>query len=179
MKRIDYSQLRPGDIIGTTNTFSALGLLARSTNAGFQRILDPSVASHVGVVCQEHDLLYIMEMTGKGISQNDLNQYEHGPFGNHIVFVARPLRFGDVDGDVDKMNQWLLESHMRHVKYDWRGLCEFWGICNDDRRRWICSELVREMLRACNVWYPHAWEVKASPFDVQEYFGRSKIRWWL
>jgi hypothetical protein len=184
LKQIDYGKLLPGDIIGSTGSiFDPVSCLIRGTTAGIDHALDPTIASHVFVVCKEHDLLYGMSMDLNGLSQDDLNTWEHGVFGDHIVFVARPFEW-DNYALQDKINQWLLKSHEIGIKYDVLELLRWWGLpVYDDPKKIVCGDFTRIMLQTFGLAHPKEWDVdfrKSDPWDQQAYFTNAKklINWW-
>lgn len=179
IKKINYAALKAGDIIGTTS-FSWFATLAKITTAKwgkkFLGIFDPYFSTHTLVVMENiGGLKYGIEMTWPQIRCVDLHNYENGNFGQHIVFVGRNQAVAQIS---DKVNLWLAKSHAQFVKYDWRGVLEFWNIVADDDQKWICSELPREMLRTFAIEYPAAWNKEVSPIDWQHWNQLSQINWW-
>jgi hypothetical protein len=163
--KLNYSELCPGMVIGTTNLFSPLAAIIRATTAGIKNIFNKKISSHIVIVCEEHDLLYGMEMAWPKIRQIDLNDIE-----KHIVFIAKDSAL--VDEDLQwKCNHWLLTSHYIGVRYDWKELFRFWNIQTyDDKKKWICSDLYREMLKYNGMNYPKEWNNKCDPYDIQRYY---------
>lgn len=173
MRKINYDTLRPGYIIGTTMTIHPMAMITKITTAGMKNIFNPNIATHCLAVCQEHDLLYGMEMTYPKIRQVDLCDYEHCRAGNHIVFIAKiPDIF------CEKANNFLLESHRRGIKYDIAGLLEFWGLTNDNKKKLYCSELIRQMFKYIPLYYPKEWDEKVSPYAVQNFTKEYQFKWW-
>jgi hypothetical protein len=160
LTRDDYAYLKPGMVIGTTNTASPLAAVIRGTTRGIRHTFDGSTASHVLMVCEHHGLLYGMEMTWPKIRRVDLNDI------GHICFIAKHPQL-DLADMSDRANHWLWESHSRRVKYDLKGLTEFWGIGDDCKKKMYCSEMYREMLKHLKMAYPKHWDKKVSPWDVQ------------
>lgn len=183
MKRIDYGTLFPGCIIGTTNTFDPISAIIRGTEAGPLHAFDSTIASHVFAVCKEHDLLYGMSMNLKGLSQDDLNEWDHGVFGNHIVFVARPFAWDDYAMQ-DRINQWLLKSHEIGIKYDILELLRWWDLpVYDDPEKIVCGDFTRIMLQTFGLAHPKEWDADfrtSDPYDQQIYFtnAHKTIQWW-
>lgn len=155
--KIDYSRLAAGDILGTTR-LDPLGCIIRATEAGLFNIFNMKVSSHIMIVCQDHDLFYGMELTWPKIRMIDLPV--------KWVFHAR---IPGVSAFSDKVNQWILKCHSMNIKYDWKGLLEFWHLTDDEKEKWYCSEFAREMMRFIGVPFPFAWEQKVSPWDMQQY----------
>jgi len=176
---IDYSNLIPGDVWGTTRV-DLLGCIIRLTEvwrstknaiASARAMFDVRVPSHILLTCEEHDLYYGMEMTWPEIRHVDLHDYD-GRFGrSRTVFRARIPQIASFyhGSNYGIVNQWILKCHERNVKYDWKGLLEFWGIAEDEKSKWYCSEFFREMLRHFNVGFPGPWEDSVDPLDVYRY----------
>jgi hypothetical protein len=171
--KIDYSKLRPGMIIGTTD-MSPFAITTRITNAGIKNAFNPNVCTHIAIVCKEHDLFYLMEMALPKIREADCHKYEHGQFGNHIVFAAMPFDIDDYTLQ-EKANDFLLESHRIGVKYDIKELFKFWGFHTyNDKKKLICSDLARNMMWQLNIKYPLEWDSIVSPWDEQVYFTHTE-----
>lgn len=197
---IDYGKLKPGMIVGTTDTLHPMGIVTRATEVtqsvdsvlqGLSNALNPDVASHIFCIVEEHELLYGVGMKWPKVSMEDICDYQHGPLGNHIVFVADPVpravKYSPlIHDEVDeeelriRLNKWLLECHKRSIKYDLDGLLAFWHIAKDDPRKLICSELAREMLYWHNMYFPSSWMIKVSPFDIQRHYTDTAqlVKWW-
>lgn len=173
MKKINNSVLRPGYIIGTTMTIHPMAMITKITTAGIKNIFNPNIATHCLAVTQEHGLNYGVEMAWPKIRQIDLNNFEHCSMGNHIVFVA-----SIPDGLCDFANEFLLESHRRAIKYDIKGLLEFWELAKDEKKKLYCSELIREEMKMLELLYPVEWNEKVSPIQIQLFTKPTHIKWW-
>ena len=160
----------PGMIIGTTDLLSPIGLPIRITTAGWQNALNPRIATHIAIVCKEHDLFYFMEMALPKIREADCNEYEHGILGDHVVFAAMPFAADDLSMQ-NQANNFLLESHRIGIKYGTEELFKFWDIpVHPDKKKLICSELSRNMCRQLNIPYPKEWDTLVSPYDEQKFY---------
>lgn len=170
--KFDYSKFVPGTIIGTSNILSPIGLPIRITTAGWKNAFNPNIATHIAIICKEHDLYYFMEMLLPKIRQSDCNEYEHGAFGDHVVFAALPFAADDYDSQ-EKANKFLLQCHRIGIKYGTEELFRFWDIpLPDDKNRLICSELARNMLGYIGISYPKEWDNLVSPYDEQKFFTK-------
>jgi hypothetical protein len=170
--KFDYDKFVPGMIIGTTNIFSPVGLPIRITTAGLHNAFNPRIATHIAIVCKEHDLYYFMEMKLPKIHQSDCNEYEHGIFGDHVVFAALPFPADDYYMQ-ELANKFLLESHRIGIKYDIKELFKFWDMpVHNDKRKLICSDLSRNMCQYIGVSYPEEWDTLVSPYDEQKFYTK-------
>lgn len=161
-------------IIGTTDITSLIGLPIRITTAGWRNAFNPNIATHIAIVCKEHDLFYFMEMLLPKIHQTDCNTYENGIFGDHVVFSALPFAVDDYDAQ-EKANKFLLQSHRIGIKYGTEELFKFWDIpVPADKNKLICSELARNMLNYIGVPYPEKWDILVSPYDEQLFYTNEK-----
>jgi hypothetical protein len=173
--KLNYGALYPGLIVGASGSIlDPVSCLIRGTEAGVAHAFDPAVASHVFCVCKEHDLLYGMSMDLEGLSEDDLNTWEHGNFGDHVVWVANPGVVWDNYALQDKINQWLLKSHAIGIKYDVLELFRWWGINTpDDPKKLVCSDFTRIMLQTFGLAHPKEWDADfkmSDPWDQQIYF---------
>jgi hypothetical protein len=178
-KKFDYSKFYPGLVLGTTD-MSPIAMAIRATTAGIQNIFNPNISTHVLAVVKEHDLLYGIEMAPPRIREIDLNKYEHGPLLNHIVFAAHFIEWDDYKTQ-DKVNEWLLESHTKGIKYDIIELFKFWDDdIPDDPKKLICSDLIRNMMKFINIKIPIEWNKLCDPYDIQRYSTNNNklIKWW-
>ena len=174
---IDYSALRAGDVIGTADTLHAMSCVTRLTCGGLRGLFSVGVSSHCLVACESGGLMYGMEMGPEKIRMVDLREYEHGRMGNHIVFVGRHV---DMTAELGRLAAWWLhDSHAKAIKYDFVELLKFWNVpVKDSKRRWICSDLPREMFRALSLRYDPAFETRVSPYDWQRCAELEHIHWW-
>lgn len=160
--KIDYNKLYPGIVIGTTS-MSPLAMAIRTTTTGIKNIFNLDISTHVMIVCKDHDLFYGMEMNWPKIRNIDLNKI------GHISFIG-----GNINKDnyelQDKCNDWLWKSHSIGIRYDIKELFKFWGLpVYDDPKKYVCSDLVREMYKCNSISYPDKWNDKCSPYHIQKY----------
>lgn len=174
MKKWNYSELCCGDIVGTTKLFSPFALVTRITTAGLSHAFDRKIATHIRVVMGTSKLLYALEMQWPkkpNLHMTDLKGTE-----GETVFVRRSL---PLYARFEEVNEWLTASHAMSVKYDIKELLRFWNIdIPDDHRKWICSDLPREMLRHFGVPYDRSFDEKVSPYDWQTSKNLITIKWW-
>lgn len=119
------------------------------------------VASHVVCVAEVHGLLMGIEMTWPRIHRVDLTDL------GRVVWWARHAQMTRERGK--EATEFLWSAYERSVKYDVAGLGEFLGIGDDAKKKYYCSELVREMYKACRLAVPVGWRGKVDPLSVQEF----------
>jgi hypothetical protein len=157
---LDYDLLKPGTVIGVTSTGGILSWLIKATTRGLKYANCKDTASHIVVVAEHQGLYYGIEMTWPKIRRVDLNSI------GDIVFVRKHVRLDNSEMQ-DRANWWLWESHSKGIRYDLKGLLEFWKIGKDDKGKMYCSELYYYMLKYLKIEYPKKWDKKVSPYDVQ------------
>jgi hypothetical protein len=175
---IHVDKLRIGDVVGTTD-LSFLSSMIKLRTWGWCSMLSQSKCSHIATVVQEHGLFYLMEMEGKGITESDVNKYDHSPPRAHICFVGRHPVFNRMAIQL-QYNDYMLLLHEKHVKYGFEDIANFVleevGIrLHDKQDTLICSELPRVGFAKCGIPYPQAWEKDCSPENWQVWPDLPKI----
>jgi hypothetical protein len=161
--KLDESKLSAGCVIGVTTRLNPLSAIIKARTAGVKNAFSMGIASHIVCVAESHGLLYGIEMKSPRIRRVDLNDLDP------IVFIARPCT---TIYEQEQANNFLWKCHSLHIKYDNIELLKF---LNDripnDPKKWICSDLSREMLRHVGVTYPQKWDRLTSPYDQQQWFA--------
>jgi hypothetical protein len=161
---IPYNLLRPGDIIGVENTFAPFDMTEKCTIRGGKYIFDNMTSCHITVAADKgKGVMCGIAMNWPHIQEENLEQYNHGKNGKHIVFIGRhPLI------DFQEANDFLWTSLSKRINYDLWELLSFWGYDEwDSCRKLICSDLPREMLKKQMIHYPAEWDKKVSPWGWQ------------
>jgi len=186
MKKIDYSKLSTGMLIGTTSYVRPFSYLTRFTlGMGQYRRLakaslsmfDFSMPTHTMVVYRSGGLFYAMEMTAPKIHIRDLNEFETvNPFKERIVWAGMLPELANKEKDIVTFLEF---SHEKSIKYGYGSLLEFWGIKEFDKAdKWICSALPREMMKSVHVGYPKEFDEKVSPLDWKNWKAMETVDIW-
>lgn len=173
-KQWNYPELCPGDIVGTTRLLSPFAIITRMTCAGVKNAFNPKIATHVRVIMGSTKLLYALEMQWP--KKPNLHLVDLKGTEGETVFVKRSL---PLYAKYQEVNDWLISSHSMSVRYDLKELLKFWNLAQDDSgKKWICSDLPREMFRHFGVPYDEKFNDKVSPYDWQTTKNLVPVKWW-
>jgi len=175
---IDFNILRPMDVVLTSDR-GIFPYVTRLLTAGWKKRHSLSVATHTGFVVKRTNLYEIAEMSidpqiwwpkriwrARGIFSK-FSKYTTGKWGKpRIIAIKRFPEYDDREVR-EKASARVINNIVRIIKYDYEGLLEFAGICDDDKRKSICSELIRDESIIDGVkWKPKLMD-KISPYDIQ------------
>ena len=147
IQKINLANIRPLDAVLVTPTFplnplaSAIRLV--STGWSFNKMFDISVASHVGMVIEIEENLFIAEMKLDGLKINSILEYVQRKFnGDHIVGVRRcPIYEDEIKRNI--ANDRIIKDAYKQIAYDLESLFKYiFPFLKDCKENYYCSEYV-------------------------------------
>jgi hypothetical protein len=177
---LNYFKLRPLDAVCIASsgipgkTIRLLTAKLKGFN-GFKEMWRLKIANHVGLIVELENRYWIAEMLGKGLKINSLKEYLQSD-RESIVAIRRNPVFLEQDARNDA-NKAIISWAHETVKYDYKGLLEFLGICPDNPRHMYCSELAEIVAnKFCTTWdagqliNKSGLKKRIAPVEIQ--FGR-------
>ncbi|HEX2959097.1 MAG TPA: YiiX/YebB-like N1pC/P60 family cysteine hydrolase [Chitinispirillaceae bacterium] len=162
---LNYDNLRPLDAVCTAST-SIPARLIRLWSAhlkgfnGLKEMFNLKIANHAGLIVQLEKKYWIAEMVATGLQINSLKTYLKSS-RERIVTIRRLFAFADEQTNA-YANAEVINMADATVKYDYKGLLQFLGICPDSPSYMYCSEL-------CEIIANHY----GSTWDQNQLIGRS------
>lgn len=163
---MNYKKLRTGDMVCCAGR-GLFAAITRKVTSG--RMWDRMVSVHTGIVVDWAGQYLIAEMGPKGLKLTPPVKYEKNK-RRWILSIRRHYRYNNY------MTRRALTARIaRHyrltVEYDFKGLFEFLDVCEDNPKRFYCSEYVYAQTRKDGVEYPEEYRLKVSPFELQHVTG--------
>jgi hypothetical protein len=160
-----YQKLRTGDmvVVGGRGLFAAI---TRKVTSG--KMWDRSVSTHTGIIVGWAGQKLIAEMTPKGLELTPPTRY--GGLRRKLIGIRRHPVYNKV-GKRRALLARIARDYRKTIEYDFKGLFEFVGVCEDNPKRFYCSEYVYYQTAMDGVEYPEEYKQKVSPYDLQHVSG--------
>jgi len=140
----NYEVLRPLDAVCTASKSVPARMIRLWTAKlkgfnGLKEMFRMKIANHCGLIVQMEKKLWIAEMLSSGLKINSLKTYLKSS-REQIIAIRRLPVFEDEQTST-YANAEVINLAEATVKYDYKGLLEFMGICPDNPSYMYCSEL--------------------------------------
>lgn len=140
----NYDKLRPLDAVCTASTSIPARLIRLWTAKlkgfnGLKEMFRLKIANHTGLIVQLEKRYWIAEMVSTGLQINSLKTYLKSD-REQVIAIRRLLIFADEQTNA-YANAEVINLAEATVKYDYKGLLQFLGICPDNPSYMYCSEL--------------------------------------
>jgi len=161
---IDYSKLRECDYILCTS-LHPISCMIRYKESG--SIFNTDIATHVGMLVNIYDKLFIAEMAGR-LQINSLKRYylNQGYWGNRIVCVRRNAVYDNPETRYNTNNK-ILSDFFETKSYDYDGVLSYIlpHLIKQDPDKYYCSEYVQKYAKIDG--NPIVDSYKVTPFQIQ------------
>lgn len=175
--KVNYDNLRTGDIVCTTGKGAIGRLISRITGS---RTTRSNKATHVGIVVRWGEQCFIAEMLGDGLEINTFRRYTEKK-RHWILEVNRPVNL--TPSKRKKILDAVTKDYEEGLSYDYRGVLSFLiPKVQDVPSKFFCSEYIAHLLEH-EAGIDLAWEwSRYAPSDFQidsEHVAMEPVKWTL
>jgi len=157
---IDYSELRPLDLVVFSGKGFNPGCCRFSSTGSIFKIRDKSIACHIGTIIEWQGNYFIAESRSGGVQINPIQKYLDIKGSRYILDVKRHPVYDDPE-KADRVMKNISLDLFNHVGFDYEGMFfsmfVLFGIpYRHDNKKFYCSEYYYHLTKT-DILYPASW----------------------